>query len=226
MHYDFKRKMNKLDSQNYRNLLVPEIDAILNEAQQLYVKLIAEPRVKNYLGLEINQRSIDDIKNIVSEETRIEVTNNLVTLPEDYWYYVTSYCEISKNSCTVKSFKTSIRQHEDDFENSPFDRSSYEWRIVNGVFNEKGIKLFAEDFEILAMYITYIRQLEYIHDAKDYSPVGYNLPSGIILTGKKDCILPKHTHREIVDIAVLLATQEIQIPDYNLKRDKLNLNQL
>ena len=32
MHYDFKKKFNKIDSQKNRNLLVPEIDWSLNEA--------------------------------------------------------------------------------------------------------------------------------------------------------------------------------------------------
>ena len=33
MHYDFKKKLNKVDSEQNRNLLVPEIDWALNEAQ-------------------------------------------------------------------------------------------------------------------------------------------------------------------------------------------------
>ena len=44
MHYDFKKKFNKIDSNNNRNLLVPEIDWTLNEAQDLYIKMVAEPR--------------------------------------------------------------------------------------------------------------------------------------------------------------------------------------
>jgi hypothetical protein len=44
MHYDFKRKFNKVDSQKNRNILVPEIDLYLNEAEEIFVKLIAEPR--------------------------------------------------------------------------------------------------------------------------------------------------------------------------------------
>ena len=57
MHYDFKQKLNKIDSQKYRNLLVPEIDWKLNEAQEVFVKIIAEPRLRSQLGFEINQRN-------------------------------------------------------------------------------------------------------------------------------------------------------------------------
>ena len=44
MHYDLKVKLNKVDSQQYRNLLIPEIDWALNEAQNIFIKNIAEPR--------------------------------------------------------------------------------------------------------------------------------------------------------------------------------------
>ena len=46
MHYDFKKKLNKIDSQQKKNLLIPEIDWTLNEAQNLYVDIIAQPRFK------------------------------------------------------------------------------------------------------------------------------------------------------------------------------------
>ena len=38
MHYDFKIKFNKLDSNDYRDFQVPEIDWLLNEAQEIFLK--------------------------------------------------------------------------------------------------------------------------------------------------------------------------------------------
>ena len=40
MHYDFKQKINKIDSQKYRNLRIPEIDWKLNEAQEIFIKTV------------------------------------------------------------------------------------------------------------------------------------------------------------------------------------------
>ena len=48
MHYDVKQKLNKVDSQQYRNLRVPEIDWKLNEAYEIFVKSVAEPRINNH----------------------------------------------------------------------------------------------------------------------------------------------------------------------------------
>jgi|GEM_PF-6135448 len=42
--------------------------------------------------------------------------------------------------------------------------------------------------------------------------------------GFQDCELPEHTHREIVDIAVLLVSGELQLPDYQIKFNKINMN--
>lgn len=227
MHYDFKKKLNKVDSQQNRNLLIPEIDWALNEALEIYVKIIAQPRIKSYFGFEVNQRSIDDIRTLVVNNQCLNVINNVVALPVNYWHYIKGNITMSKGSCTNVKGNFHLRQHDDDFENSPFDKSSFEWRSVNGVFFEGGIKVYDDGtFTNNQLCISYIKKHPYIHNAQDFRTGTYKLPSGIILTGTANCILPEHTHREIVDIAVLLVTGEIQGQDYQIKLNKLNLNQL
>lgn len=226
MHYDFKKKLNKIDSQQNRNLLIPEIDWTLNEAQELFVKITAFPKKYEYLGFEIGQRTIDDIKSIVEPDFEIDVVNNLATLPENYWFYVSGDGLMDKGNCKDVKGTLIIRQHNDSFEESSFDSSSFEWRTINGVFNKNGIKLFSEDFKITKLRINYIKKLSYIHNAGQFRTGQYNLPSGTVLSGSKDCELPEHTHREIVDIAVLIASGELQAQDYQIKYNKLNINQI
>lgn len=226
MHYDFKKKLNKVDSQQNRNLLIPEIDWAMNEAFELFVKMIAQPRTKSYLGFEMNQRSIDDIRTLVVDNQCLTVINNIVTLPDEYWHFVKGSVTMSKGSCTnIKSRRFHLRQHDDDFEESPFDKSSFEWRHVNGVFFDGGIKLYTDGtFTNNEFCISYIKKAPYMHNAEDFRTGTYNLPSGVTLTGSQDCILPEHTHREIVDIAVLIVTGEIQASDYEIKLQKINNN--
>jgi len=227
MHYELKKKLNKVDSQQYKNLLVPEIDVALNEAQELFVKMVAQPRLKSYLGFEKSQRNIDDIRTIVVEELGWGVTNNIVTLPSDYWHYIKGSVHCTKAQCIDVPCRLFIRRHEEDFENSPFDKSSFEWRHVNGLFNENGIKLFTDNtFTINSVDLVYIRKLSYIHNAEDFGTGGYRLLSGILLSGTENCELPDHTHREIIDIAALLLMGELQIPGVDQKVLKLNLNKL
>lgn len=229
MHYDIKMKVNKIDSQSYRNLLIPQLDWILNEAQELFIKMIAMPRNINILsGFEINQRTIDDIRTIVIPDYEVVPENGIAKLPDDYMFYVKSKAKISKGDLKDKDAVVIVRQTEDLFEISPFDKSSFEWRTVNVIFNSLGIKVFTDStFTVDKLSITYIRKPAYIHNADKFSAGKYLLPGGIMLSGKQDCELPPQTHREIVDIAVLLITNQLQIPDYNIKRDKLNsLNQI
>lgn len=227
MHYDFKKKFNKVDSQKNRNLLVPEIDWTLREAEELFIKLIAEPRVRNQHGFEVNQRSIDDIRSIVVPDYSIPVVAGVIALPTDYKFFVKAEATISKGKCTGIKARLHIRQHDDMFEESPFDNSSFEWRTVNGVFNQDGIKIFTDgSFNVDSVSITYIRNPKLMHNAEDFKAGTYTLPSGVVLTGIENCELPIHTHREIVDIAVMLASSEINTSDLQVKLNKLNINQI
>jgi len=226
MHYDFKKKLNKVDSQQNRNLLIPEIDWAINEAFELFVKWIAQPRTKSYLGFEMNQRSIDDIRTLVVNNQCSTVVNNIVTLPNDYWHFIKGSVNISKQNCSRVKAKFHLRQHDDDYENNSFYKSSFEWRSVNGVFFQNGIKLYDDStFTNDEFCMSYIKKAPYIHNAEDFRTGTYKLPSGIILTGTQNCILPEHTHREIVDIAVMIVTGEIQASDYEIKLQKINFNQ-
>lgn len=228
MHYDFKMKLNKVDSQQNKGFLIPEIDWVLNEAQELFVKIVAEPRVKSPLGFEINQRSIDDISPLVKNEVCLNVNNdNTVTLPDDYWHFIKGDVNITNEKCGSVKARFYLRQHDDEFELSPFDRSSYDWRCVNGVFFNNGVKFYTDNtFSISEFCISYIKKLNFIHFAEGYLTDGYELASGVRLTGSQDCELPEHTHREIVDIAVLIVTGQIDIKDYQIKFNKLSLNNL
>lgn len=227
MQYDFKFKWNKVDSQGNRNLLIPEIDWVLNEAQELIVKWIAEPRLKTALGFESNQRNTDDIRTLVVSNRELEVVENVSTLPNDYWYHVKSHLLISNEKCKNKRAELKLRQHDDDFENSFFGASSFKWRTVNGLFFEKGVKFFTDgEFTVDKFVLSYIKKLRYIHNAESFSPDGYNLPSGVSLTGSVDCELPESMHREIVDIAVALVSGQILSPGFEYRMAKLNFNNL
>ena len=232
MHYDINFKLNKVDSQQYKNLKVPEKDWALNEAKDIFIKSIAEPRIPNHLGFETSQRSIDDIRTLVVNNRELTPTINdteyLITLPEDYMFYVSAEAIISRVGCKDKKVRLTPVQHDDLVEEDSFYNSSFEWGDVNMKFFDGGIKVFTDGtFSVKTVLLNYIREHAYMHNAQDFLPAGqYKLPSGQLLAGKQDCELPKHTHREIVDIAVLILSNNLDMPNYQLKQAKLNLNQL
>lgn len=235
MHYDFKQKLNKLDSQKNRNLNVPEIDWKLNEAIGIMVKTIAQPRLSKETGFEFNQRTIDDIRTIVVDQkpnegvtvTKFDDKSFIAALPIDYWFYVNSNIYIRKDTCEAKAKTVREVQHDDEHEISIFDRSSFEWRHVNVRFNSGGFRVFTDGtFDITKVCFEYLREPKRVHNAKDWRGGSYKLIDGTVLTGFQDCDLPKTLHGEIVDLAVAITAGDLGQPDSNLKRAKLALNQV
>lgn len=231
MQYDFKQKLNKIDSQKYRNLRIQEIDWKLNEAMNIFIKINAEPRYNPDLGVEINQRSIEDLRSVVVERYTSTITpfgdnkSYTVTLPADYWFLLNSDATGTKGNCSGAEFKTNERRHDEQPEDSPFDSSSFEWREINYRFYNNGIRFFTDGtFSLDNVYLDYIKHPPYMHFAAGVSGGTYKLPSGTVLTGKQDCILPAGTHGEIVDLAVMITTGDLQMADYQIKMAKLKLN--
>jgi hypothetical protein len=233
MHYNYKSKLNKIDSNKYRGMKIPEIDVKLNEAQELFITMIAEPRMKTLLGFETSQRSIDDIRTIVVDNQELilgvqERDSRIATLPDDYMYYIGDKLICSKGECNNKKLITHIIQHSDRNNDTSFYKSSFEWREANIRFFSGGIKIFNEDFDINSYSINYIRTPVYMNHSEGFSASGYYLADGVThLTVSQNCELPEQTHREIVDVAVLLTTGDLEIPNaYQIKRDRLKLNGL
>lgn len=235
MHYDFKQKLNKLDSQKNRNLKVPEIDWKLNEAIEMFVKIVAQPRLANQFGVETSQRTIDDIRTIVVDQkkddgvvpTVYDESSYIAKLPDDYWFYLNSNIYIKKGTCEVKVNKVREVQHDDENENSPFNKSSFLWREVNIRFNNDGIRIFTDGvFEITKVCFDYLKQPKRVWNAAAWIGGTYKLLDGTVLSGTQDCDLPVRVHREIVDLGVTITALDLGQPDYSFKKDKLAIDQL
>lgn len=236
MHYEFKQKFNAVDSQKQRNFYVPEIDAKLCEAQELIAKLIAQPRFKTDVGLELNQRTIDDIRTIVVDQpldqptVPIKFNDNsyIASLPTDYWFYANMVVYASKNNCElVVMRKVTLVQHDDEHEVNPYYRSSFEWREVNIWFNSRGVRIFTDGtFAINKVYFQYVKQPRRIHNAEDWKGGSYTALDGTVLTGTQNCELPIQIHGEVVDVAVMLAAGDLGLSSYAIKKDRLVFNQL
>lgn len=220
MHYDFKKKFNKIDSQQSRNYLVPEIDWVLNEAQEIF-------KNQSYLTFEKNQTSRDNLRTlVVSPKTDpsafITIENNLVSLPSNYNHFISGRVIMSKTGCKDTKGILYVQQHDDETEESFFNKSSFIWKSVNGVFIGDKIRVYDDGtFINKTLELTYLRNPTYMHNAESFRTGTYTTPAGKILTGKVNCDLPLETHRKIVDLAVLIAAKELGLPGYE---DKIKLN--
>lgn len=235
MHYDFKQKLNKIDSQKYRNLLVPEIDWKLNEAQEVFVKMVAEPMVAREMGFEIGQRTIDDISTIVVDQKFVDGivptvydandSSYKADLPTSYWFRVGIKIFATKNTCiNVLLDRSKLVKHNDKSESSVFDKSSFEWRTCNYRFIKEGLRLFTDGtFTPTKVCYEYLKKPRMVWNAQDFEGGTYDTLDGITLNGTQDSELPTGVHRDIVDLAVLITAGDLNLPDYMIKQRKVQL---
>lgn len=234
MHYDFKQKLNRLDSQKYRGLVVPQIDWKLGEAQEVFVKMVAQPRLRSQLGFEVNQRTIDDIRTIVIDQkpsdyitpSVFDETSFITALPPDYWFLAKIKIIASKGNCKgVLLYDSQNVQHDDETESSSFSKSSFEWRTSNYRFNSEGIRTFTDGtFTIDKVGLEYLKRPRAMYNAQDWAGGSYVGLDGQTYTGAQDCELPEGTHREIVDIAVMITANDLNLSTFGLKMNKLKIN--
>lgn len=248
MHYDFRQKLNKADSQIYRNLRAPEVDWYLNEAQLLFIRFIMDPK-QRYV-LESSPRGIDDLNTVIKRSVRISALAHetdtdryqfvIDTEIPDYMYFISGECEISRDGCNGSPRMARIfeKRHIDTHERDEFYRSSYEWCQVNmqievNTVQEQGqgvdrrmMVLFTDgdrlnegSFQIDGVYIDYLRRPKAIYSG-GYATLDGNHSA---TDTSEDCELPEHVHTDIVDLAVLLASGSLQSPDYQLKMQKVQM---
>lgn len=235
MHYDFRVKMNRIDSAQYRDLKIPEIDRKLNEAINLFLLLVAEPRIRNQFGFETTQRNIDDIRTMVVNEFLLSGGNatsgeTVFSIPGDYLYYLGGSVTASKDGCLKQKMDVIVTKHDDRALVREFYESDFDWREVNIGFAGDGIHVYHQDFHIDTFSIDYIMAHPYVHYAAGFEGGTYTLPNGTVLgptPGFQDCLLPDIVQPEVVDLAVLLATGDLELPMANqLRAGQLRVKQL
>ena len=171
MHYQFKSKLNKIDSVNNVNYRVPEIDWKLRIAEREFIKERISQSNQSAKGtFGFNNKVIDDLKSIIVQEkiTDITVSGNSYTveLPDNYFYFIECYAECTKNGKT-KLIRCYVRNSNEEI--FIFNQSSFEWEEINIFFEDNKIILASDStFTIGKVYLKYIKIPVLMHNAEDY----------------------------------------------------------
>jgi len=224
MHYEVQLRLDKVDSESYPNLEIPEVDVQLNRSQEILIRKIAAGN-KGWAS-EKDQASIDALRNIVVPDSPLALNNYdnesiIAFLPEDYFYHWGTRAWIEKGNCPGRTVRVFIGQHDDIHRGSALFDSDFKWEEVIGQFFENKLRLFEGDFEVKAVYMSYVRKPKYIHWAEAYG--GYELPDGTLLSGKQDCELADSIHQTLVDLTVALVTGDFE-SNFQNSLTKLQLN--
>lgn len=241
LHYEFKLKMDRVDSLSQQDFNVAEIDWLLNEAQLVFVK-------RRYSGLsnskrrgfENTQKRIDDLSTLVvkyPEQPALTATLldtgvyevDLDDTEYNYLFLVDAYLDLTVDeNCVIRGVPLRFIQH-DDLRRSlkdPFNGPSLEFIPYNIGRSTSGTSssIYIYSGDLPSTYIDSI-YIEYIKHPSRVSFGGYVYIDGNIYPAATS-ELPEQTHSELVDIACELAALNIENPEYvQLKQLKVTTHE-
>jgi hypothetical protein len=213
MHTAFNQGLQRVNANAYDYFTTDEINHWLNRAQERFIKdrAFITGDVKR-VGFEGNQKRLDDIRTLVSQDYFDGWTANTaaqweqVDLPADYLYLVNVRAAIRYDVCgnvTASSPQRNIPVRVVDnaevyqMQQDPFAKSQFSTPLAT--VSENDIRVFqdGESFILEGIYVDYVR-----------------IPADVDLSLGQDCELAPHTHQEIVDIAVKNILEAIESPRY------------
>ena len=212
LHTAFKFGLDKLDSLNYPSIEPEEIDLLLNQAQDRYVKQRYGINNNKRQSFEETQKRTDDLKKLVFNVIITPAANasdnkpygRFVTLPNtvgsEYWFAIEEECDITYFNChnvstTVRA--TVIPRTHDDYRKlikDPFNKPDI-YEIFRLMENGRVELISNVNITIGDYYLRYIKK-----------------PLRIDLNTNITCELSEHTHQEIIDEAIKIALEAIEAP--------------
>ncbi len=207
MSISFKQGLDKFDSLNYPDFQVDQIELLLNQAQDTFVKQRYGSTNVKKTSFEETQKRTEDLKNVVvntiltpsaNASDNINQYARFVTLPSNHWFIIQELTGISYIGCNGDTITdrvyTQAIQHNDYSKiiNNPFAKPN-EDKILR--LMEKGrVELIpAPNVTITDYHLRYIKE-----------------PIRISITNSVDCELSKETHQEIVNCAISIALEDIE----------------
>lgn len=204
LHQEFKFRCDKLDALNYPNFLEEEIDLILNNAQDRFIKQRYGSNNNKRQSFEETEKRTEDLKNITVNAVltplayasdNIDTSARFLTLPTDHWFTVQERCNIT---CTICGASVT-----DLVEVVPITHSEFS-KVIKDPFKKpntsKVLRLMENGRVELISFCTIVNyRMRYIKQ-----------PVRIDFTTNTTCELSEHTHSEIVDLAVTIALEGIE----------------
>jgi hypothetical protein len=226
MHQSFRFGLDKLDSLNYPNFLPEEIDLLLNQAQDRYIKQRYGTTNPKRQSFEETQKRTDDLRNLIvdltlstSINTYLNIKENSVfaVLPSDYWFLIQERVAVDCDICNeiVYINRDANGNITTDGVLTPQPGRYIEVRPIQHLEFDKTINdaFKAPDYDkvLRLMYNLYVELIP----STNCNIIAYKFryirkPNKISLTTPTNCELADHTHQEIIDEAIKIALEGIE----------------
>ena len=232
MHKEFKLLMDKAGEGGSPSFLSSEIDRFLNIAQNKFVSKRAFGNNVRRTSFEEDQKRRDDLRMLIAEHSGEIISNNsndkkpnsyFFVLPDNYRHSINEEALIYSTNSPTTNY-TSLRRvpvkpitydRYNKIMDDPFNKPTKDtvYRLDFGEYNssETDSTDYKGSFELITGEKQSISKyyLRYLKNPLDISK-------------DQDCILSKHTHREIVRMAVVDALETVEQPRYQSSKIELN----
>lgn len=203
-HREFKFRLDKMDALNYPNFLPEEIDLVLNNAQERFIKQRYGVNNIKRQSFEETQKRTEDLKNVTVNAVltplayasdNIDLNARFLTLPTNHWFTVQERCNITCTICgsSVTNLVEVIPTSHSEFSKvikDPFKQPT-ETKVLR--LMEAGRVELISSCTIVDYRMRYVKQ-----------------PTPVSITTNTTFELSEHTHSEIVDLAVSIALEGIE----------------
>jgi len=223
MQTEFRLMIDKGESFDIPSFLETEIDIFLSIAQDKFITKRAFGNNVRKTMFEEEEKRRDDLRTLIKSASPIITPNQdgtkpngaFAALPEDYRHAVNEEAIIYTTGVSGSSRRVGVKPITHDRYNKiiddPFNKPEKDTVYRLGYGGPNSIN----QFELICgegQYVdTYI--LRYLKHAPNIVSYGDAL---------QNCILPDHTHREIVRMAVVEALENVEQPRYQSSKIELN----
>lgn len=219
-HIEFRQAGDRLDSSSIPDMLVEQVDYFLNEASVRFVKTRYSGNNEFKMGFEEIQKRTEDLKTLVFTEfpvvssvltetnifqanlSSLYIDESLTNLSiKEYWFFIRCRARVITSGCTPTYNKVLLYQHDDldDVLEDPFKRPSINELV--GYFESSNLYIVCpNNVTIDKVKLTYIKKPVTVVYGTQY-------PSPML---DVDFDLPEHTHKEIIQLAVVIALENIE----------------
>lgn len=220
MHNEFRQAYDRLDSSSMPDYLPEQIDYFLNESTNRFVKTRYSGNNDFKMGFEEIQKRTEDLKTLIVTEfpTITLVTTESNTYKADlyslysneaqsilsdntYWIFLRARGRVVKSGCTSTYVSILLYQHDDldDVLLDPFKRPIIDELV--GYFESGNLYIItSKGTSIDKVKLTYLKKPIEVK----YGSI-YPTPTADISSD-----LPEHTHKEIIQLAVTIALENIE----------------
>jgi len=166
LHQEIKYAVNKLDSQNYPDLVPEMIDDVINFVQNRYVEdLVMGNNNSGYnYGFEIDRQRLDMLQTLVIPDTTLSVVSTSIispdciahvfNLPENYKHYIRFYYS---NDCKFQPIDIKSHDQLNSLIKNDLTKPSLIWERAIGGIESNTLKAYIAE-TISDVTIEYIKQ--------------------------------------------------------------------